>query len=46
MTTRSLRLLHLPPGEQEAFAIAHKDAPLKRQVTRQTVRMFILCISI
>ena len=32
MTTRSLRLLHLPPTEHEAFAMAHKDTPLKRQV--------------
>ena len=32
MTTRSLRLLNLPPTEHEAFANAHKDAPLKRQV--------------
>jgi len=32
MTTRSLRLLNLPPAEHEAFANAHKDAPLKRQV--------------
>jgi len=32
MTTRSLRLLNLPPTEHEAFASAHKDGPLKRQV--------------
>jgi len=32
MTTRSLRLLNLPPSEHEAFANAYKDAPLKRQV--------------
>jgi len=32
MTTRSLRLLHLLPTEHDAFAKAHKDAPLKRQV--------------
>jgi len=32
MTTRSLRLLNLPSTEHEAFANAHKDAPLKRQV--------------
>ena len=32
MTARSLRLLHLPPTEHEAFASAHKDTPLKRQV--------------
>jgi len=32
MTTRSLRLLNLSPSEHEAFAKAHKDAHLKRQV--------------
>lgn len=32
MTSRSLCLLGLSPNEHEAFAVSHKDSPLKRQV--------------